>query len=77
MSRFFKVRIMHTEIHNRQECETFIIHPEKNLFDSFMTEICARLPELFYQPFKLYYSGKYCNIHFVMREILCINIVGS
>lgn len=61
MSRFFKVRITQNEFHRLdafETFETFIIHPNKNNFDSFMTEICARLPELFYQPFKLYYEGE-------------------
>lgn len=58
MSRFYKIRIMPNDIHRLDAFETFIIHPHKNNFDSFMTEICSRLPELFYQPFKLYYEGE-------------------
>lgn len=55
MSRFYKIHIVPITL--KQRNEIFMINPSMNTFDSFMIEICARLPELFYQAFKLVYKG--------------------
>lgn len=65
MSRFYKIHLMPNV--PKQRYDIFMINPSMNTFDSFMIEICSRLPELFYQPFKLLYRG----ISFLFALIMC------